>query len=188
MKFERFEKTVDMEDRDELVSFLKSHFRYYTANSWNRATSYANNVKLYNLNLPEKIRDKAYSLVCGEVECPDWNFAVEDAFHSFLKETGYNAGFNGRSGGYIVMYETAVDSSGKTVTYPGRGIDQYEDFDDEDEWDFHRLQERVKLVQRFDRVCDQLREELIYILSSSEIEEYPVVTYRKRLVSREEAV
>ena len=184
----KFEKTVDMDNRAELVSYLKNHFRYYTMSSWNRSTAYANNVKLYNLDLPVEIIDRAYIFISGEVECIDWQYAVEDAFHSFLKETGYNAGFNGRSGGYIVMYETAVDSSGKTVTYPGRGIDQYEDFDDEDEWDFHRLQERVKLVQRFDRMCDQLREELIYILSSSEIEEYPVVTYRKRLVSREEAV
>lgn len=171
-----------------MTDYLKNHFRYNTMNSWNRSTSYANNIKLHNLHLPKEIKDKAWDFVCGDIECLDWQFAVDDAFFQFLKETGFSAGFNGRSGGYIVMYETGTDNSGKTVVYPGRSIDMYADLDDEDEWDIHSLQERVRLVQRFDKMCDDLREEFIYILSNSVIEKYPVTTYKKRLVSREEAV
>lgn len=44
-----YEKKVNTKDRKEMIAFLKNHFRYDTMNSWNRSTSYANNVK--NLQL-----------------------------------------------------------------------------------------------------------------------------------------
>lgn len=44
----KFSKKVDLRNREEMVKFLTSHFRYHTMNSWNNATSYAHNVKLYN--------------------------------------------------------------------------------------------------------------------------------------------
>lgn len=45
--------------RKEMVNYLKNHFRYNTANSWNQSTSYARNVKVYNLDLPKDLLDRA---------------------------------------------------------------------------------------------------------------------------------
>lgn len=47
-----FFKEVDLTDRKAMIFFLANHFRYYTINPWNRLTSYANNVKLQNLEIP----------------------------------------------------------------------------------------------------------------------------------------
>lgn len=176
---------VDTSDRKAMIDYLNNHFRYHTMNSWNQSTSYANRVKIYDLGIPEDIKDKAWSFVLGEFECPDWDYFLEDTFFTFMKETGFAAGINGRNGGYIVLYDTGVDNTGKTVVYPGRSIDMYANFDDGDEWDMDSLCSRVKLIQAFDKMCDELREEFIYLLRNSEVEEYEVVkaTIHKRLVS-----
>ena len=49
-----FNQKVDLRNRKEMINFLTTHFRYYTNNSWNLSTSYANNVKIYNLDLTSK--------------------------------------------------------------------------------------------------------------------------------------
>lgn len=179
-----FKKEVDCTNRQEMVDFLKNHYRYWTMNSRNVSSSYANNVKIYNLNLPEEIMDKAWEYVCGSVECFDIDLMIQDEIASFKWETGYDAGFNGRSGGYIVMYDTDW-KDGKLVTYIGRSIDKYTDFGDEDVWDISSLADRVKLVQRFDEMCDNIRDGLIEILQNSTVEEYQTttVTTHRRLVS-----
>ena len=51
-------KEVDKRYREAMTAFLKKHFRYHTMNSWNRSTSYANNIKLYNLNFSKTPLDK----------------------------------------------------------------------------------------------------------------------------------
>ena len=48
-----FSVKVDMRSRKAMTEFLENHFRYSTMNSWNGSTSYANNVKYYNLDLNE---------------------------------------------------------------------------------------------------------------------------------------
>ena len=47
-----FSKQIDTDNRQAMAEFLANHFRYYTMNSWNRLTSYANNVKSKNSSLP----------------------------------------------------------------------------------------------------------------------------------------
>lgn len=49
--------------KGEMIEYLNGHFRYHTLHSWNRMTSYAQNVKIYNL--PWKKREdesRAYEL------------------------------------------------------------------------------------------------------------------------------
>lgn len=58
-----FSKKVDLRSRNDMIGFLCSHFRYNTMNSWNCSTSYANNVKIYNLGLSKDDEDKLYELV-----------------------------------------------------------------------------------------------------------------------------
>ena len=53
-------------------------------------------------------------------------------------------------------------------TYPGRETDMGEDFED---WDIYSLRERVKLVQDFDRFCDDVLSEVRNILDNFEVDE-----------------
>ena len=54
------------------------------------------------------------------------------------------------------------------------------------EWDSKDLAERVKLIKRFDRMCDNIRNGMIDILSRSSEETYEVstISVRRRLVAR----
>ena len=63
-----FLKTVDMRSKKMMKEFLLKHFRYDTMRGWNRSTSYACNMKIYNLDLPEEVKDKLYEMLdCQEV-------------------------------------------------------------------------------------------------------------------------
>ena len=53
-------------------------------------------------------------------------------------------------------------------TYPGRETDMGEDFED---WDIYSLRERAKLVQDFDRFCDDVLSEVRNILDNFEVDE-----------------
>jgi hypothetical protein len=98
-----FTQKVDTRSRAAMVSYLSGHFRYDTMNSWNRSTSYAHKVKVYNLELTAAERDAAFELL----ECEE----VWDTINNMLSEFGrahdwnYQAAFNGRSGGYIVLIQ-----------------------------------------------------------------------------------
>ena len=182
-----FYKEVNTTSKDEMISFLKNHFRYFTMNSWNGLTSYANNVKLHNLGLTNKQLEKAYDmLISNESEDIDislYNQMIYDVKEAFNQETGYQVGFNGRSGGYLVLYDT--NSKGETLV---RSIDDLETFED---WEIEDLQERVKLVSAFDKCCDEMRNVLLdilenYDLVSYEYEKTVVVTAKKlKSISKE---
>lgn len=171
-----YAKKIDMRSRKAMTEFLENHFRYYTMNSWNRSTSYANCVKYHKLNLNKEQQDKFFEML--DMEYNDfYEIYVPNLIADFKRETGYDAGFNGRSGGYLVMYDTEWDGD-RLRTYPGRSIDQDEDFS---EWSLSELKERVRLVQRFDKLCDDIRGELVWFLDNHNVveEEYTVTKTRK---------
>lgn len=170
-----FCKTVNLENREEMIEFLTKHFRYNTMNSWNCMTSYANNVKLYKLDLPNV--SKAYDFL--DAECEQYAYDVDDAIIEFEVDTGYTAGFNGRSGGYIVLYDMERNKDGRRCMLL-HGIDEYEDFKD---WETSDIAERVKLVQRFDALCDEIRDIFIYYLENTEIKDVPVVIESSKRVA-----
>ena len=90
--------------RKGMIEFLSGHFRYHTMNSWNQATSYAANVKLHRIKFPNKqVRDAAYELL----DCPGSMDPINDLIEEFdrIHNWEYQVGFNGRSGGYIVLYQ-----------------------------------------------------------------------------------
>lgn len=175
-----FFKKVNTKNRKEMIDFLLHHFRYYTMNSWNRSTSYANNVKIYNLDIPTEYQDKAYEAL----EIAETFSTINNLFDEFAAKTGYAVGFNGRSAGYIVLYDTEYNhETNKRVTYPGRNIDQYEDFKD---WNDSAIKGRVELVQQFDKLCDDCRDAFLDILKRYDIVEdidYTPV-HVKRLVEK----
>jgi len=104
-------KEVDKRYKETLVKFLKNHFRYHTMNSWNKSTSYANNIKLYNIDKPDGIdNDKCYDML----GITQWQEKLSDMLEDFGRrhDWQWQAGINGRSGGYVVLYRGGVKPSG----------------------------------------------------------------------------
>jgi hypothetical protein len=98
-----FYKQVDRRSREAMTAFLKNHKRYYTGNSWNLSTSYANCVKVHRLNLPRDIVEKASEIVWEGLHQNYLNWILED----YAREHDYRwqVGSNGRSRGYLVLYQ-----------------------------------------------------------------------------------
>ena len=59
----------------------------------------------------------------------------------------------------------------QAVTFPGRGVDMDEDYD---EWPIEALRDRVRLVQDFDRLADEMVTQAIQFAKDYEIEEVEV--------------
>jgi hypothetical protein len=93
-------------NKQQMIAFLVSHSRYWTMSSHNLAHSYARNVKLRNLSFPsEAVRNTAYDLL--NVEGSFDESGVNDTLREFgeTHDFEWQMGFNGRSGGYIVLYQ-----------------------------------------------------------------------------------
>lgn len=100
-EFSQFHKDVDLSSRKDMIEFLRNHMRYDLMNSWNRATSYANNIKIYNLNISKEIREAFFEMLDTDIfdEARD----ILDDFRDRY-DGRYQIGVNGRSGGYLVLY------------------------------------------------------------------------------------
>jgi len=172
---------VDTRSRKTMVNYLAGHFRYSTMNSWNDCTSYAHNMKLYNLGLNKKVQDRLWELI----ECEDFYHSINDTIADFdaVHRYGWQAGFNGRSGGYLVLYQGEyVDR--QVRCFPGRSTDQGEDFAD---WDMDSLRERVKLVQEFDELAERVLREAAYLAEHYEAADEERLVKQTRKVLREAA-
>lgn len=152
--------------KKEMIEFLKNHFRYDTANSWNESTSYARNVKIYNLGFSEVLAGKAIDLICEE----GFNELIACLYaplvEQFEEETSedYTIGFNGRSDGYLVLYNKLN---------PLKSIDMGEDFEDLDDFE---VGEKYSLVKLFDKYCDYFIDAFKYAVENVTIREEEVVT------------
>jgi hypothetical protein len=106
-----FEKSIDRTNRKAMIAFLKGHFRYDTMHSWNRATSYANCIKLHRLHKPQDVKDSTWWELFS---LPEWCQVVSDLLDDFACKHDYQwqAGINGRSGGYVVLYQGGIKPSG----------------------------------------------------------------------------
>ena len=163
-----FKKDIDMTNRNAMEDFLTNHYRYFTGNSWNQSTSYANCVKIYKLGIADKeIENRMYE--AASLNPPELAFIVNDLIDDFKAKTSYTAGFNGRSDGYIVLYET----NGVNV-YPYKGIDQFAVFEDEDQFSLNDLKERCKLVTEFDELCDNILAAYIDFCKTHKVEKVTV--------------
>ena len=104
-------KEVDKRYRETVISFLKNHFRYSTMNSWNGSTSYANNIKLHNVEKPEAIDSDTWWEMLWITE---WQEKLNDLLEDFGRKNNWQwqTGINGRSGGYVVLYRGGIKPSG----------------------------------------------------------------------------
>jgi hypothetical protein len=90
-----------------MIAFLEGHFRHDTMSSWNRAASYANSVKIHRLDLTPEQLDKAWAML-GMAEVFD---AIRGLINdwSSKREWHWQVHFNGRSSGYLVLYQGGLD-------------------------------------------------------------------------------
>jgi hypothetical protein len=104
-------KEIDKRYREVMTAFLKTHFRYHTMNSWNRSTSYSNNIKLYNIDKPETIDNDTWWEMLW---LTDWQEKLSGLLEDFGRKYNWQwqAGINGRSGGYVVLYRGGIKPSG----------------------------------------------------------------------------
>ena len=183
MKYNKFTTKVDTRSRKAMANFLTNHFRYYTMNSWNVSMSWANNVKIYNLGLPKEITDKLYDMLDVEYWDSDLRLFIDDLIRDFEVKTGYTAGFNGRSDGYLVLYDTDVVDGKLQCRNRSVGDYTFDEYMDKDEFDMQDLRDKVKLVQEFDELCNRIIDECIYFAENYEVveEEYTVTKTRKVL-------
>ena len=156
---------VDVCNTKSMWNFLKSHYTYYTMNSWNRSQSIAHNVKLYNLRL-EGDWTVVMRYLFDEYDSGCLQMNIDDMIREF-EETYpyYKVGFNGRSGGYLVLYN--ADNNCSVLPECVAQYDTYEEFkeDVKSGWngynvsDFDReLRDAVTIVREFDKLCDRLRD------------------------------
>lgn len=105
-----FSRRVDKRSRAEMTAYLSGHFRYNTMNSWNRSTSYACNMKLYKLGLDRETEDKLWDMI----QVPEFYERLNERIEDFNRQHNYlwQAGWNGRSGGYLVLYQGGTKPSG----------------------------------------------------------------------------
>jgi len=205
-----FEKKVDLRSKRAMVDFLCGHYRYYTMNSWNRTTSYANRIKIPYLGLTREQANRAYDILDTDY-WDELEFVIDD-FTSEM-DGNYTIGVNGRSGGYLVLYKgeyydpgyksrcracgqlnyQAVSGEvgqcgrcGKTervnLARPlrwhrttGRGIDDDLDADDLMDLSVSALRDKVELVCRFDRACDEIRSAFIDLIDNCKVVEETVM-------------
>ena len=99
----QFYRPVDKRSRSAMTAFLEQHFRYDAANSWNAGTSYACNMKIHHLGLSGELVDKLFDML----DVPDFFDPIYDLQQEFAQTHNYlwQSGFNGRSGGYLVLYQ-----------------------------------------------------------------------------------
>lgn len=153
-----YQKGIDITNDKQMFNFLKNHFEYWTANSWNQLGSIANNVKLYKLNLSGDW-GVAYNLLsAGEYETINDLCRIWTDLHN-----GFEIIFNGRSGGYLVLCENDTNCH----VLPEE-ITEAEDYEEYKRWcreaygsvkaNRDTLIFYTKLVQDFDKLCDELRD------------------------------
>ena len=152
-----YKKGIDITNAKQMFKFLRGHYMYDTMNSWNGLKSIANNVKIYNLNLDgdawnalRYLEDDEYFNINSMIE--DWE----------AEHPGYEVGFNGRSGGYLVL--TNKHNNRNVLPDEIIDYDNYEDFKDnlKEYWGgvkyfMSDLRFYTKLVQDFDKLCDEIR-------------------------------
>lgn len=113
-----FQKKIDRRSRTAMVAFLTGHFRYDTMRSWNRTSSYAHSIKLHRLGLTSKQSDNAFEMLYtdfwDEIREPIDDFTVS-------QDSRYTIGVNGRSGGYLVLYESRRELTGHLSYCPTCG-------------------------------------------------------------------
>ena len=158
-----YQNGVDISSVKSMWEFLQEHPTYSTLNSWNGLRSIAHNVKLYNLEL-EGDWTVVLDFLSDTADSGDLQFLLAESLEEFARENpGYKVGFNGRSDGYLVLYNQ--DNWRSVLPEAVTDFETYEEFKNyckengERVTDYLReLRDTVTVVRAFDTLCDELRD------------------------------
>lgn len=98
--------------------------RYYTMNSWNLSKSPAYNLKIYKV-INNDLQEACYNLLDVDYF---FDIYINPLINDFEFKYNYEwqARFNGRSGGYLVLYRGGINKDGRKFCEPGLDIDDDE--------------------------------------------------------------
>lgn len=144
----KFYQEVDKRSREEMIWFLRSHEKYEEFGAKNgKEGRYANNVRIPNLNVPQEIEEKLFCMLGDQHVYRTLHWLIDD-FKS--KHDNHWIGmFEGRSGGHFVLYWVNTPDDITCANDDDTGV-QFE------QWSTCKLRERVKLVQDFDKLTDNV--------------------------------
>lgn len=152
-----YKKGIDICNAKSMFDFLHNHNEYFTLNSWNGLKSIAHNVKIYNLGL-----EGNHWTALAFLEAEEY-VTINDMCYEFeYGHQDYDVGFNGRSGGYLVL----TNKENNKHVLPDEIVDyDYEEFKDYCKEYYgsvknymSELRYYTKLVQDFDRLADKMRD------------------------------
>lgn len=146
---------------------VKLHFiRYWSMNSWNRSKTPAFNLKVYKV-IPNELQNKVFEMM----ESEDFYYEINDLVGDFNREHNYSwqASFNGRSGGYLILHKGGIENKRVFVT-PGKDLDFVDVPND--------------ILASFKQLAVNIVETVIDLAKSKNVveEEYTVTKTRKVLV------
>ena len=174
-----------MKSEKEKFEYINKHLTYATLNSWNRLYSIARNVKLHNIGLTKK----QYNIAFEMLEMQEYLLDIECILNDFKYDNPeYVILFNGRSGGYMVLYKK---SHNKCAIFEDLlDCDTYEHFKECYEDDTSYLIDKdYEIVKAFDNVVDNCIETLKYYCDNFNIEEEEteekIIVKTKKLVYKE---
>lgn len=109
----------------DMRTHLENHFRYHTMNSWNGSQSFAANVKVHRLPWDGKMPNEVYDFTNPDLGAYR---GVEKLIREFTEKMGgaYTIGFNGRSSGYMVLYQSEYKDTGHKSYCPDCGQLNYQ--------------------------------------------------------------
>lgn len=95
------------------MCYLDDHPRYDTQSSWNRATSYARCIKISFLEELRPVSEIAYEVI-EDADDLQYNSGFWEPLEEFAQgyHFSWQIGQNGRSGGYLVLYQGGQKSTG----------------------------------------------------------------------------
>lgn len=178
-----FDKTSDKMTMQEKFDYVKNHFRYLTMNSWNSDKNIANNVKLYNLGLTKKQFNFALDFLFDENASNDFFNDV----HYAIMDSDFTAFFDGRTNGYLILGREYIVNE-DIYSYDSY-LEAKSELDKDGGKDYTKsnVNDDFNLVQSFDRLCDDIRDLLIYYCDNYELgeEKYTIERTRKILIPKE---